>query len=38
MALAMTLLFLALSVMAMRNEILRRRIRTMQRLAAGMAG
>jgi heme exporter protein C len=38
MALAMTLLFLALSVMAMRNEILRRRIRTLQRLAAGMAG
>jgi heme exporter protein C len=38
MALSMTLLFLALSVMAMRNEILRRRIRTMQRLAAGMAG
>ena len=38
MALAMTLLFLALSVMAMRNEILRRRIRTLQRLAAGHAG
>jgi heme exporter protein C len=38
MALAMTLLFLALSVMAMRNEILRRRIGTLQRLAAGHAG
>ncbi len=38
MALAMTLLFLALSVMAMRNEILRRRIRTLQRMAAGLAG
>jgi heme exporter protein C len=38
MAVAMTLLFLALSVMAMRNEIIRRRIRTLQRLAAGHAG
>jgi heme exporter protein C len=38
MALAMTLLFLALTAMAMRNEILRRRIRTLQRVAAGLAG
>jgi heme exporter protein C len=35
MALALTLLFMALAIMAMRNEILRRRIRTMQLTAAG---
>ena len=35
MALAMTFLFLALAIMAMRNEILRRRIRTLQLAAAG---
>jgi heme exporter protein C len=34
MAVAMTLLFLALSAMAMRNEILRRRIRTLELAAA----
>jgi heme exporter protein C len=34
MALAMTFLFLALAIMAMRNEILRRRIRTLQLAAA----
>jgi heme exporter protein C len=34
MALAMTLLFLALVVMAMRNEILRRRVRTLELAAA----
>jgi heme exporter protein C len=34
MAVAMTLLFLALAVMAMRNEILRRRIRTLELAAA----
>ena len=35
MALAMTILFAALLVMAMRNEILRRRVRAMQIVAAG---
>jgi heme exporter protein C len=34
MAVAMTLLFLALSAMAMRNEILRRRVRTLELAAA----
>jgi heme exporter protein C len=34
MAVAMTLLFLALSMMAMRNEILRRRVRTLELAAA----
>jgi heme exporter protein C len=34
MALAMTLLFVALLLMAMRNEILRRRVRAMQIVAA----
>jgi heme exporter protein C len=38
MAIAMTLLFLALALMVMRNEILRRRVRTMQLTAAGAAG
>lgn len=38
MAIAMTLLFLALSLMTMRNEILRRRVRTLQLVAAGAAG
>jgi heme exporter protein C len=38
MALAMTLLFLVLVTMAMRNEILRRRVRTLQLAAAGAAG
>jgi heme exporter protein C len=34
MALAFTLLFLVLHLLAMRNEILRRRIRTMRLMAA----
>jgi heme exporter protein C len=38
MALAMTLLFLVLVTMAMRNEILRRRVRTLQLAAAGASG
>jgi len=38
MALALTLVFAALSIMAMRNEILRRRIRTLQLTAAGGLG
>jgi heme exporter protein C len=38
MAVAMTMLFIALVLMVMRNEILRRRIRTMQLTAAGAAG
>jgi heme exporter protein C len=38
MAIGMTLLFLALALMVMRNEILRRRVRTMQLTAAGAAG
>lgn len=38
MAVAMTLLFLALAIMEMRNEILRRRVRTLQLAAAGAAG
>ena len=38
MAVAMTFLFLALAIMVMRNEILRRRIRTLQLAAAGAAG
>jgi heme exporter protein C len=38
MALAMTLLFLVLVTMAMRNEILRRRVRTLQLAAAGATG
>jgi heme exporter protein C len=38
MALAMTLLFAALALMTMRNEILRRRVRTLQLVAAGAAG
>jgi len=38
MAAAMTLLFLAMAVMVMRNEILRRRVRTLQLAAAGASG
>jgi heme exporter protein C len=38
MAGAMTLLFLAMVVMVMRNEILRRRLRTLQLAAAGASG
>jgi heme exporter protein C len=38
MAIAMTLLFLALVLMVMKNEILRRRVRTLQLTAAGAAG
>jgi len=38
MAIAMTLLFLALVLMVMNNEILRRRVRTLQLSAAGAAG
>jgi heme exporter protein C len=38
MAAAMTLLFLAMVTMAMRNEILRRRVRTLQLAAAGASG
>jgi heme exporter protein C len=38
MAIAMTLLFVALTLMVMKNEILRRRIRTLQLTAAGAAG
>ncbi len=35
---AMTLLFVALLLMAMRNEILRRRVRTLEMAAASGAG
>jgi heme exporter protein C len=38
MALAMTLLFLALLLMNMRNEIYRRRVRTLEIMAASAAG
>jgi heme exporter protein C len=38
MAIALTLLFVALALMMMRNEILRRRIRTLQLTAAGATG
>jgi heme exporter protein C len=38
MAIAMTLMFIALALMAMRNEILRRRVRALQLAAAGAAG
>jgi heme exporter protein C len=37
MAIAMTILYLALVVMAMRNEILRRRVRNLELVAAGAA-
>jgi heme exporter protein C len=37
MAIAMTLMFIALALMAMRNEILRRRVRTLQLAAAAAA-
>jgi heme exporter protein C len=38
MALAMTLLFVALLLMAMRNEIFRRRVRTLELAVAGASG
>jgi heme exporter protein C len=38
MAVAFTLLFLTLHLAAMRNEILRRRVRTMQLMQAGAGG
>jgi len=38
MAVAMTLVFIALTFMVMKNEILRRRIRTLQMTAAGAMG
>ncbi len=38
MAVAMTLLFVALLLMAMRNEILRRRVRSLELAAAGATG
>ena len=38
MALALTLVFVALAIMAIRNEILRRRVRTLQLNAAGGLG
>ncbi|MCR4283178.1 MAG: heme ABC transporter permease [Bauldia sp.] len=38
MALAMTLLYLVLLLLAMRNEILRRRVRTLELTAAGAGG
>jgi heme exporter protein C len=38
MAVALTILFVALAIMAMRNEILRRRVRTLQLTAAGGLG
>jgi heme exporter protein C len=38
MALAFTLLFVTLNIAAMRNEILRRRVRTLQLIRAQGAG